>query len=481
MKKFIILITILFGYQVVDAQDYQEAIEKARFLISEHQKQTNIPGIQVALMVGDSLVWSEGFGYSDLKTQAPVDRTTKFRIASVSKSVTSVALGKMIERKEIDIDEEINMNLPEFPKKAHTFTARHLATSTSGIRHYTDKDPDYNTIHYPDVISSLDRFKNDDLLFEPGTDYHYSSYGWVLLSAVMEKLSNKPFAKIMQECWDTLGMYQTSFDEPNNEDPNKSKHYISGKGSQRQEAPFDNRSYMYAGGGYLSTAEDLVLMGHQLLRDEYITEETRRLLFSSYQLKNGTATNYGMGWECGVNRRNTPIVYHGGSMSSARSHLVIFPEKNIVFAYLANTGDNVFFNDREAHSIAELFLKSEPTSVKPDILEGEWEITTTSLRNKKTAGTLKLYKNDQGIISGSITFKRSKKEKKFPIIISSIENNYIHLIAVTPMFLDMYLTVDEEKAVGKWLHDFNVNGVVEDDAYWKPRIISAKKKTSFNH
>ena len=483
MKKVIVLITMLFGCQILNAQDYQKAIDKARFLISQHQKQTNIPGIQVALMVGDSLIWSEGFGYSNLEGEVPINTTTKFRIASVSKSVTSVALGKMIEQKEIDIDKDINTYLPEFPKKSHSITSRQLAASTSGIRHYTNSDPTYNSTNYSSIISSLERFKNDPLLFEPGTAYHYSSYGWVLLSAVMEKASNKPFVQIMEESWDNLWMAHTSFDFPDKEIPDKSIQYVAGKKEERIEAAFDNRSYMYASGGYLSTAEDLVFMGSQLLNEKYISKETLDLLFFSYHLKDGTKTNYGLGWESGVNRMNTQVVYHSGSMPSARSHLVLFPDEKIVFTYIANTGDKIFFNDREAHSIAELFLEEPSSEELTNTLIGEWEINTTSLRNKKTSGVLKLNMNTQGVIEGSITFKRSRKKKTFPVILSGVKDNQFHLVAVTPMFLDIYLTLNEDKDVGKgiWLHDFNVNGTPEPDVYWKPRALTAKRKTFSNN
>jgi len=480
MKNIILLIIILFAGNALNAQDYQKAIEKARFLIGEHQEQTNIPGVQVALMIGDSMIWSEGIGYSDLERETLVDKTTKFRIASVSKSVTSVALGKMIEQNEIDIDADINNYLPEFPKKSHPITVRHLATSTSGIRHYTGQDPDYNTVNHPNVISSLERFKDDPLLFEPGTEYHYSSYGWVLLSAIMEKSSNRSFVEIMEETWDDLGMVHTAFDFPVKEVPNKSVQYISRGKNKRIEAPVDDRSYMYAGGGYLSTAEDLVLMGNKLLNDKFITKETRNLLFSSAKLRNGTETNYGLGWEFGTNRTNKQIVYHSGSMPSARSHLVIFPKEKVVFAYLANTGDNIFFNDREAHAIAELFVKEETDELNTDLLTGEWQINTTSLKNKKTSGVLSLSKNADGIMEGSLTFKRSKKEKTFPIVLVAVDNTRFHFTAVSPMFLDLYLTIEGDKASGVWLHDFNINGVADTDDYWKPRAVTAKRAHSNN-
>jgi CubicO group peptidase (beta-lactamase class C family) len=88
-----------------------------------------------------------------------------------------------------------------------------LATSTSGIRHYTSDDPSYNTQHFTNVFDALDRFKDDELLFEPGSDFEYSSYGWVLLSAVMERASGTPFKELMKTAWQQLGLEHTYFDE----------------------------------------------------------------------------------------------------------------------------------------------------------------------------------------------------------------------------------------------------------------------------
>ncbi|MEQ8241459.1 MAG: serine hydrolase [Cyclobacteriaceae bacterium] len=481
MKKSISILLLFVSYQVATAQDYPKAIEKARFLIQHHQQQTQIPGVQVALIVRDSLIWSESFGYSNLEKRTPVEKTTKFRIASISKSLTSIALGEMIEQEQIDIDKDIRFYLPEFPEKEYPITARQLASSTAGIRHYNSDEPKYNSVNYPDIQSSLMRFQDDPLLFEPATDYHYSSYGWVLLSAVMEKASGKPFSQLMAETWEELGMAHTTFDYPDKKTENVSRFYIHSKKQGRVLAPDDNRSYMYAGGGYLSTAEDLAKMASRLLKNQYLEDSTLQELFSSQTLKDGTKTHYGLGWETGVSRVGSPIVFHSGSLSSARSHLVIYPDEEIVFAYLANTGDQVFFNDREAQNIAEIFVKENRIKEEPkgeSDLIGEWKISTTSLRSKKTKGTLRFQKNEQGIIAGELEFKRSRKQKSFPIVLTEFSDNQAHLVAVSPMYIDFFLTINGNSFQGEWLHDFNVKGVPEKDDYWKPRAIVGERKSN---
>ncbi len=474
--RAVLLLFILFSWFQPSAQiisdQFQAEIDKTRFLIQQHQQMTNVPGVQAAVMIDGKLVCSEGFGFSNLEDEVEVSPDTKFRIASISKSVTSLAMAKLAENGLLDLDENIRTYVPEFPEKSSPITVRQLAASVAGVRHYSSEDPTYRNEHYPTVLDAIDVFKNDPLSFEPNTAYQYSSYGWVLLSAAMERAAGQSFFELMENSWEDLGMDHTSFDYPNQEVENKSTFYVMGRKSQRVETPEENRSYMYAGGGYLSTAEDLVKMGHQLIADTYVSGDTRKALTSSGVLANGDSTYYGLGWETGKSRLGVPVIFHGGSMQSARSHLVIYPDQKVVFAYLSNTGDQVFFNDREAQSIAEIFVKKVMGMEANDAVEinGVWQIETTSLRNKKSIGKLSL-KNGQG----TITFKRSKEEKTFPATVLGNHNDSLHLIAVSPMYIDFYLKVNGDQLEGVWLHDFDVKGIPETDEYWKARKINGMR------
>lgn len=461
------------------AQDYDLPIAKAQFLISKHMEMTKVPGVQVALSVRGTTIWSEGFGYGDLKEKRPITDSTMFRIASLSKSVTSVALGRLMEDGTLDIDRPIGDYLPELPEKFHSITSRQLAGSLSGIRHYESKDPEYNTFHYPDVFSSLERFIDDPLVFEPGTGYLYSSYGWVLLSAVMEKAAGKPFQKLMQEAWDDLEMGQTTFEVSGEDYPGRSIPY-TWKNNQRKRSARDDRSYMYAGGGYLSTARDLVRMGNEMIYGTYLGKATVSKLTTSLTLPDGSKTHYGLGWECGTGRLGTPVFFHSGSMDGARTHLVVYPEEGIVFAYLANTGDHIFFNEREAHSIAELFIHVKRgfdtgSGVVDSSLTGAWAIETTSLRDKNSEGSLILKRGNQEFIHGKIQFRRSRKRESYPVLVSDIKDQQVHMIAVSPMFMDIYMDVRGDSMEGEWLHDFDVKGVAEEDPYWKARKLLGRR------
>lgn len=270
-------------------------------------------------------------------------------------------------------------------------------------------------------------------------------------------------------------MKNTSFDFPNKSIDQKSKFYVHHKKQKRKLAPYEDRSYMYAGGGYLSTAEDLAQMGNQLMNNQFLKEETKQLLTKSYLLKDGTPTYYGLGWETGKSRLHTEVIYHSGSLPTSVAHLIIYPKEEVVFAYLANTGDNVFFNAREAQTIAELFVTADDATKNANAnLEGTWRVETTSLRDKRTAGILQLTQNPKGLKQGSITFKRSAKKITCPLVVVKLENDKVHCVGVSPMFIDFYLELRNNEFTGKWLHDFNVKGIPEKDEYWKPRKIIGK-------
>lgn len=487
MKQlFLCILTLFLFIELPQSQDLTSQIKKAEFLIQHHQRQTNTPGVQVALLEHGELVWSKAYGFADIELSKALQTDTPMRVASISKPMTSVVLGKLVEEGKIDLDEDIRTYVPEFQDKEVPITARHLAASTSGIRHYTAEDPAYNQLHYPTVIDALAPFKNDSLLFKPGTDHHYSSYGWVLLSAAMERASGTSFQELMQSTWTDLEMHQTYFDHSNYHPDTISSQYVakqpgflkrlfSSSEVERITVPEEDRSYMYAGGGYVSTAEDLVTMGWRLISSDYLEASTVDILFEDQKLKKGASTHYGLGWEVVQNRTGTPVVFHSGSMSSARSHLVIYPDENMVFAILMNTGDHVFFNDREAQTIAELFLPEAENPQEIQSIAGQWDIETTSLRNKKTKGKMVLVEDASDTISGNITFTRSRKKKTFPVVLAGIKNNEYHLVSVSPMFIDLYVTIDGDSFSGTWLHDFNVKGIPETDPYWKPREIQGEK------
>ena len=156
---------------------YASVIEASRAMIDSLLHARNIPGISIAVSVHGKVVWSEGFGYANLEYRLPVRTTTKFRVGSISKSLTAAALAKLYEAGRIDLDAPVQQYVPSFPEKRKgTVTTRQAAGHVAGIRHYRGTEF-LSSRPYETVLSGLAIFQDDTLQTPPNTAYSYSTYG----------------------------------------------------------------------------------------------------------------------------------------------------------------------------------------------------------------------------------------------------------------------------------------------------------------
>ena len=353
------ILTIFFtiwGCQV--SKKIDPRILQARVIVEQVRDSSKVPGIAITVIKKGEIALSEGFGYSDLESETPVDPAkTLFRIGSVSKSVTAIGLGILMEEGKIDLDTSIYFYLPEFPQKRWDFTTRQAAGHLAGIRHYRN-DEFVNNKHYPDVISGLSIFMHDSLLFEPGSQYRYSTYGWNLVSAIMERAASQPFLEFMQtRIFDPLELTNLQPELKGNRIQNLSSFYQLNE-NEIVAAPEVDNSYKWAGGGFISTTEDLAKFAHKVFFDYALLEEsTVEQLIVPMTLPDGESTNYGLGWRTGEDERGHFYIGHSGGSVGGITMLIIYPEEKIVAAMLSNSS-NVRY--QIAYSkIAWLFMDSE--------------------------------------------------------------------------------------------------------------------------
>jgi CubicO group peptidase (beta-lactamase class C family) len=336
---------------------FETQIANAREIALELRKENKIPGMAIAVSVGGEMVWSEGFGYMDLENQIPVDpATTMFRIGSVSKTLTAAGLGILMDRDSIDPDAVIQTYVPDFPTKRAPITVKQVAGHIAGIRHYRG-DEFMSGKSYPTVSEGLAIFQDDSLLFDPGTEYSYSSYGWNLISAVIEGASGQDFLEFMQnEVFEVLDMNNTVADWENREMSNLIKYYTRND-SIIDIAPFVDNSYKWAGGGFIATVEDLIRFGQAHMKPGFLSQETLDLLQDSQFLVNGDTTDYGMGWFSGVDEKGYPYVGHSGGSVGGITQFWMYPEQEVIVAIVTNLNP-VSYADRDT-KIAWCFMEEE--------------------------------------------------------------------------------------------------------------------------
>ena len=355
MKIKLLAGIILLACMQCKKPTYHSQIQTARDSVSALIEKNQIPGLAITVMVDGELVWSEGFGHADVEQDVHVDPSkTRFRIGSISKSLTTFGLGRLYEQKKIHFDSSIYYYYPDYPRYKYRPSVRQVAGHLAGIRHYRGNEW-LSATRFPTVAAGLSIFKNDSLLFRPGDRFEYTSYGFNLLSAVMEKASGKDFLKFMnEEVFKALKLNNTCQDLTDSIIYNRSRFYERSDG-RLTNAPYVDNSYKWAGGGFISTAEDIASFGNALMGNPVLSDETIKLLTTPQNLNDGSLTTYGMGFGVRTDHYSRSFFGHSGGSVGGTSDMVIYPEEKIVVAVLTNLSDaNV---SRIAKEVAHIMME----------------------------------------------------------------------------------------------------------------------------
>jgi serine beta-lactamase-like protein LACTB, mitochondrial len=277
--------------------------KSARVLFVAAVTSETVPGISVAVADKTGILWAEGYGYADLENQVAMSPLHTLRIGSVAKVMTAAAMMRMYQKKLIELDTPVTQYTPDWPAFHADITLRQLAAHTSGIRHYK---PDANEFllnqPFADLKSSLALFKDEALLFAPGSQHQYTTFGWTLVSAAMEGADAKrSFKQIMQqEVFEPLAMNDTYFDDQYQIISHRARPYSYYQG-KLLNSPQTDHSYKWAGGGFIATPSDVSRFAVGQLNEDYLNPETVKLMFTKAKLNNGEEVNHGIAWDIGFN------------------------------------------------------------------------------------------------------------------------------------------------------------------------------------
>jgi CubicO group peptidase (beta-lactamase class C family) len=318
--------------RVIGGDSTLSGLDKADLLLNDLVDEKRVPGLSITVLKEGTFL-QKGYGYADLEKKTPVDATkTIFRIASVSKPIAATALAQMVADGLIDLDASFYDYVPYYPKKKWDFTIRQLASHTAGVRGYQGVEYGLNESYT--IKEGIEIFKDDDLIFEPGRGYLYNSYDWVLISLAMQEASGIPFEEyVRQKVLSPLEMTNT-YAECHPEPACRTKFYSKNRQGFRPAKPVNN-FYKLAGGGYLSTSEDIAKLGQAYLDGKILKKEILSQFLTS-EIVNGKPTHYGLGWQVGKDAQVRPFYGHVGNGVGGYSNFFVYPEERMVFAILMN-------------------------------------------------------------------------------------------------------------------------------------------------
>ncbi len=363
-------LVLLVGFAVSAAFAAGPGSPHARAIANSHAMLDQVlqlyPGTAVAVAVGNEIVWSTAFGFSDVDRQRKVSRSTQFRIYEVAMPLTATVMERLSQEGRFDIDAPLQKYLPELPETRTPVTARTLAGHLAGAADLAEDE----LVAAPCVgARDAARTLNGRLFIRPaGLGHAISRKGYLLLSAAMESATGKRFSELLNEtvAW-PAGMSSTMADDPRRFLPGRTNFYERGfLGLLRAARPVDT-SCLWGGGGYLSTTEDLVRFGAALLRGEILRSDALEAMFTPQRTRNGVDTGYGLGWFVERDSRGRRYVWHGGRGVGGRSAIVIVPHARLVTVMLSNIeGERL---DEHARRITAFFLEgAEASGVAPDLI-----------------------------------------------------------------------------------------------------------------
>lgn len=304
------------------------------------------------------------FGLADRGAELPVTPETMFRWASISKPMTAVVAMQLWSEGKLDLDADVRLLVPEFPEKPFPITARQLLCHQGGIVHYTNGPVvrtarEYDEEHpFRDTILALDAFKESPLVSEPGKAYNYTTHGYMLLGAAVQRAAGEPFAEVVRDrIARPLGMTTLRPDYQWEDIPNRAKGYRIARDSYFPSGESDV-SWKLPGGGWISTVDDLARFGAGMLGEALVGEEVRGLMWTPQALVDGTATSYGLGFVLGRGRHGAEVS-HSGAQEKTRTMLFILPEageEGAVVAVMCNTEGARL--DALARDLATMFIEA---------------------------------------------------------------------------------------------------------------------------
>jgi serine beta-lactamase-like protein LACTB, mitochondrial len=344
------------------------AAEQGRQVIRAGLSEQNLPGISVAVGVDGEIVWEEGFGWADLEQRVPVTPDTWFRIGTASTVLTSAAAGLLLEQGRLKLDDEIQKYVPAFPRKQWPVTLRQLMGHVSGVRNDGGDEGPLLSARCERPVEALPHFAELPLLFEPGTQYHYSSYGWVVVSAAIEAAADEPFLTFMRkQVFEPLHMTDTRADDATESIPDRATFYFPRFASDPRYGLHLMRPLeysCYAGASvFVSSPSDLVRFGMAINSGKLLQPATVQLLQTPQRLTSGKdagkETGYGLGWDLETvtlaGRQTRETGHDGNSLGGMASSLLTFREHGIVVSVISNISyvDTFTMGSKIAQAFAE--------------------------------------------------------------------------------------------------------------------------------
>ena len=313
------------------ANKEMDAVVSARFVDDK------APGAAILVAKGGTVIYRRGVGMGDVSASKPIATDGVFRIGSVTKQFTAVAILQLVAQGKLALTDEVQTYV-DFPKKDQPITIEHLLRHTSGISNYTDL-PSFVPENYSKDVSLKEviaTFADLPLEFAPGTKWNYSNSGYILLGAVIERASGLTWEHYLQKnIFGPLDMQHTSASPENGQLPGEVIGYQEGEKGWEPGIPL-SMTWPHAAGTIRSTVDDLFTWNTAVFSGKLVSKELLAMAHTDHLLNDGSSTHYGYGWFF-QNVQGSPTIEHNGGINGFVSASLYLPKDDIYVAVLCNS------------------------------------------------------------------------------------------------------------------------------------------------
>lgn len=337
LNRFCLTVTAVL--LVVSTAFAQDKAAKIDALVQQYVANRQFNGTVLVAEHG-KVIFKKGYGMANMEWNIPNAPDTKFRLGSVTKQFTSMLIMQLVEKGKLKLNGKVTDYLPDYPKATgDKITVHHLLTHTAGIPNYTSFPKFFETVsrdpYTPNAF--INQFADMPLEFEPGSKFSYSNSGYFLLGVLIEKVTGKSYADMLQETILTpLQLKDTGYDLFSPILPKRATGYEK-RGGSYVNAPYLDMSIPYAAGSLYSTVEDLYRWDQALYTDKLLSASAKATLFTPY------LDGYAYGWglrktKIGNLTDSLQVIEHTGGINGFNTIISRLPKDKQLVVLLNNTG-----------------------------------------------------------------------------------------------------------------------------------------------
>ena len=301
-------------------------------------KRGRVAALSIAVLRGRDTLVMKGYGMADMENEVPASPGTVYRLGSVTKQFTSVAIMQLVEQGKLSLDDDVTKYVPNAPTHGRRVLVRHLLNHTSGIPSYTDVGPQFGRVMRLDLSkdSLIATVKDDSLQFEPGSHFYYNNTGYFLLGMIIERVTGKSYGDYLRDALFTPnGLSSTVYCSVMPIIKHRAQGY-EGRATGLVNAPYISMDLPYAAGSLCSSVGDLAAWTRLLHSGKLVKESSFAAMTTPAKLTSGRPMQYGFGLfmdTVGTHRR----IHHGGGINGFISELAYYPDDSLTVVVLANT------------------------------------------------------------------------------------------------------------------------------------------------